>query len=142
MLGLTTLEAERQRRHFGRNELVDGQKESLWATLLSRIQNPLVIVLVLAAGASALLGDRISFFIILTIVLLSILLDFLNTYKSERAAEALKERVRVTAQTLRDGEWVELGLTELVPGDVVRLTAGKLVPADGSVIETKDLFVN
>jgi P-type Mg2+ transporter len=75
-------------------------------------------------------------------VLISTVLDFINTYRAGRTAEALKDRVRVKAEVLRDGNWTSLPLRELVPGDVVKLQAGRLIPADGEVVEGKDLYAN
>jgi Mg2+-importing ATPase len=96
----------------------------------------------MAATLSAFLGNFINFVIIIAIVLISTVLDFVNTYRSERAAEALKERVRVEAEVLRDNVWIKLPLLAIVPGDIVKLAAGKLIPADGTVLEGKDLYAN
>jgi P-type Mg2+ transporter len=140
--GLSAREAARRLRRYGPNTLTDAKHTPPVLSFLSRFSNPLVIILMLAAGLSAFLGDKINFFIITAIVLISTVLDFINTYRSERAAEALKERVRVEAEVLRDGAFVSLPLAALVPGDVVRLQAGKLIPADGQVAEGKDLYAN
>jgi Mg2+-importing ATPase len=140
--GLTSREAARRLRQYGPNTLTDKKRRSPMLAFLSRFTNPLVIILMLAAGLSAFLGDRVNFTIIMAIVLASTVLDFVNSYKSERAAEALKERVRVEAEVLRDGRLVSLPLASLVPGDIVKLQAGKLIPADGKVTESKDLYAN
>ncbi len=141
-VGLTTREAKQRLVKFGPNEIVQGKRFSgLWSFLLL-FRNPLVFILIFAAVVSGFLGDRISAAIIITIVLLSVALDFFNTYKSHKAAEALKARVMITAKTLRDGQWVELSLAQLVPGDIVELFAGDIVPADGVILEAKDFFLN
>jgi Mg2+-importing ATPase len=140
--GLTGREAASRLRQYGPNALTDTKRRSPVLAFLRRFTNPLVIILMLAAALSAALGDKINFIIITTIVLLSTVLDFINTYRSEKAAEALKERVRVEAEVLRDGQYVKLPLAQLVPGDIVQLQAGKLIPADGKVQSGKDLYAN
>ncbi len=140
--GLTTKEATKRLKQYGPNVLAETKRRPAVLAFLSRFTNPLVIILMLAATLSAFLGDRISFVIIMAIVLVSTVLDFVNSYRSERAAEALKDRVRVEAECLRDGKWLSLPLRDLVPGDVVKLVAGKLIPADGEVLEGKDLYAN
>ncbi|PIQ71179.1 magnesium-translocating P-type ATPase [Candidatus Saccharibacteria bacterium CG11_big_fil_rev_8_21_14_0_20_41_19] len=102
----------------------------------------MVIILLLAAFLSLFFGDKASFFIIVAIVALSVGLDFGNTYRSEKAAEALKDKVRVKAHVIREGKEHIILVGELVPGDIVLLTAGKVIPADGIIIEGKDISTN
>lgn len=110
--------------------------------LFARFKNPLVIILLLAASLSLFFGDKGSFVIIVAIVLLSVGLDFFNTFRSQKAAEELKEKVRVKVEVIRGGQTHHIPASELVPGDVVVLAAGKIIPADGVVLESKDLFAN
>ena len=110
--------------------------------LLSKFRNPLLILLVAAALVSGVLGSRFEAGVILAIVFGSALIDFTNTYRSAKAAEALREKVTVTAAVLRDGKLEERHVHEIVPGDVFALEAGDIVPADGIVFEAKDLFVD
>ncbi len=140
--GLTTREATKRLKHYGPNALAQAKRRPPVLAFLSRFTNPLVLILLFAATLSAFLGDRASFIIIIVIVLVSTIIDFANSYRSEKAAEALKDRVRVEADVMRDGKWISLPLSCLVPGDVVKLTAGRLIPADGSVIDGKDLSAN
>lgn len=140
--GLTTREAKQKLAKFGPNEIVQTKKLSGLFAFLLKFRNPLVFILVFAALVSGFFGDWASATIIILIVLLSVILDFVNTYKSHKAAEALKARVMITAKTLRDGVWAELHLANLVPGDVVELLAGDVVPADGAVASAQDFFLN
>ncbi len=140
--GLTSREAAKRLRQYGPNMLAETKHRPAFLSFLSRFTNPLVIILMFAATLSGFLGDRVSFVIIIAIVLVSTVIDFANSYRSERAAEALKDRVRVEADVLRDHHWIQLPLAALVPGDVVKLTAGRLIPADGTVLEGKDLSAN
>jgi len=115
---------------------------SLPLKFLSRFRNPLVIILLAAAVISALTGDLTSFIIIATIVLMSAVLDTVQEYRAEQAAEHLKVSVALKEQVLRDGQEVTVLGQDLVPGDVVLLAAGDLVPADGRLLEARDFFVN
>jgi len=143
LTGLTAAEAAQRLAQTGPNTLQEGQRRSnAFLALAARFKNPLVVILLLAASLSFFFGDRASFFIIISIVALSVTLDFFNTYRSERAAEALKQKVAVKVTVVRDGEQKEILANQLVPGDLVLLSAGKVVPADGVVVEGKDLFTN
>ena len=109
---------------------------------LAKFRNPLVIILLTASALSAFTGDATSFFIISTIVLISVTLDFVQEYRAGQAAERLRQSVAVRGQVLREGKALEIPLAEMVPGDVALLAAGDLVPCDGRVLEAKDFFVN
>ena len=109
---------------------------------LAKFRNPLVIILLTASALSAFTGDAASFFIISTIVLISVTLDFVQEYRAGQAAERLRQSVAVRGQVLREGKALEIPLAEMVPGDVALLAAGDLVPCDGRVLEARDFFVN
>ncbi len=141
--GLSFAQAKRLRQRYGLNTFdVDAHKSKAWRALLVRFENPLVIILLIAASLSLFFGDKASFFIISVIVVLSVLLDFFNTFRSNKAAEALKDKVRVHVTVRREGREHTIPVSQLVPGDLVQLTAGKIVPADGVVLESKDLYCN
>jgi len=139
--GLTAQEAEARLDQFGPNEPAAAQHHSILFDLLHGFMNPLVLILVIAAIASAFLGDKVDAGIIGVIVLLSAAIDFAQTYRSQRAVEKLRAQVAPTATVLRDGEWKELRRREVVPGDIVRLSAGDLVPADARLLMARDLYV-
>jgi Mg2+-importing ATPase len=140
--GLSTEEAERKLRQYGPNRASSEHRLPGVRAFLARFKNPLIIILLVAAATSAILGDGLTFVIIAAIIGVSIVLDFANTYRSEKAAKDLTDKVRVTASVWRDGRITELALAQIVPGDVVKLTPGKLVPADGDVLSCKDLYTN
>lgn len=140
--GLSISEVKKRQAAYGPNVLQDEMKSSAVRALLARFKNPLVIILLLAASLSLFFGDKGSFTIIVVIVLLSVGLDFFNTYRSQKAAEELKEKVRVKVEVIRGGQTHRIPASELVVGDVVVLSAGKIVPADGVVLESRDLFAN
>ncbi len=111
-------------------------------SFLSRFRNPLIIILLLASALSAASGDVPSFVIIAAIVLLSITFDFIQEVRAQDAVEALRRSVAVQATVRRDGRSVSVPIDRLVPGDIVELIAGDLVPADARLLESRDLYVN
>jgi Mg2+-importing ATPase len=102
----------------------------------------LVLILLVAAVISGFTGDVASLVIISTMVLLSVLLDSVQEYRAEQAAEQLKVSVALKEQVLRDGREITIRADQLVLGDVVLLAAGDMVPADGCLLEARDFFVN
>jgi Mg2+-importing ATPase len=140
--GLSSVEAAARLLRYGPNTLEGHRRLSLPLKFLSRFRNPLVVILLAAAGISALTGDLASFIIIATIVLMSAALDTAQEYRAEEAAEHLKVSVALKEQVLRDGQEITVPGQDLVPGDVVLLAAGDLVPADGRLLEARDFFVN
>lgn len=140
--GLGDEEAIARRQRVGLNVLRPRGERAAILELLAYFRNPLVLVLLAASVVAGFLGDTRSAAVISVIVLLSVLLDFAQEYRAGRAAERLRSTVAVRATVLRDGKTREIPMSELVPGDVVALAAGDLVPADGRVLEARDLFVN
>ncbi len=140
--GLSSREAVRRLRQYGPNELAERKRLRPLFIFLSKFRSPLLILLVAAALISGILGSRFEAGVILAIVFGSALIDFINTYRSAKAAEALREKVTVTAAVLRDGKLEERHVRDIVPGDVFALEAGDIVPADGILFEAKDLFVD
>ena len=139
--GLSSSEAAARLNQFGANEPATKKRGGPLLELLQLFLNPLVVILLIAAGASFALGDRTDAIVILVIICLGVAINFIQTYRSQQAIEKLRENVTPTATVLRDGTWQEIQRREIVPGDLVRLSAGDLVPADGKLIEARDLFV-
>ncbi|MCS7109634.1 MAG: HAD-IC family P-type ATPase, partial [Candidatus Micrarchaeota archaeon] len=140
--GLSSEEAKRRLEIFGYNELVKKKKRAAVVEFLSHFKSPLVIILLIAGLISGFFGEVVNATIIFVIVIFSIVLDFYQEHKAERAAEMLKQRVATTATVLRDGFKIELRLSEIVPGDIIYLSAGDIVPADARVISARDLFID
>src|SRR5512135_893667 len=139
--GLTTDEAKRRLHLYGPNSLV---QESRFAGLLAFLRffaNPLVVILVVASGISLALKDEVGGTIIIAMVLLSVLLNFFMEFQARHAVEEIRKQVATTAAVMRDGREQELPIAELVPGDIIRLNAGDLVPADARLLDVKDLHV-
>jgi len=140
-LGLTSEEAEARLEQYGPNNPTPLKGSSAVLEFLRLFFHPLVLILLIAAGVSIFLGEVTDAGIIIAIVGLSNTLDFLQSHKSQKAMEQLRQRVASTATVLRDGKWQELRTAGIVPGDAVRLSAGDLVPADARLVESRDLFV-
>lgn len=139
--GLSGEEAQRRLSESGPNEPTPVGGNGGLGELLRGFANPLVVILLVASIVSAALGELVNASIIVTIVLLSLALNFIQTYRSHRAVRLLRQGIVITATVLRDGSWREIARREVVPGDIVRLVAGDLVPADARLIEAKDLHV-
>ena len=139
--GLTADEAKTRLGQFGPNDPAVVRPQSVFADLWRVVANPLVLILVIAAGASAFLGERADAGIITIIVILSASIDFAQTHRSQQAIAHLRDRVAPAATVLRDGAWTEIHRRDVVPGDLVRLSAGDLIPADGRLVTARDLFV-
>ena len=132
--GLTTAEAARRLSAHGPNELGAARPVPVWALLLAQFRNVLLLVLVAAAGLSALLGRALESVVILIILLFAAGLGFAQEYRAERAIEGLRRMAAPAATTRRDAREVSVPARDLVPGDVVLLEAGARVPADARVL--------
>jgi Mg2+-importing ATPase len=139
--GLTSAEAARRLAEAGPNEPVVVHHLSTLLQLLRLFANPLVLILLVASVISAALGQPTDATIIVAMVLLGVGINFWQGYRSERAAEALRSMVTPTATVSRDGTWQEIPIRTVVPGDLIRLSAGDLVPADSRLLDACDLSV-
>ncbi|MCX7899101.1 MAG: cation-transporting P-type ATPase, partial [Methylocystis sp.] len=146
--GLPEVEAERRRKHYGPNRIAHEARGGLLRELISHFINPLNGLLLFLAGVSWALSDQRAAIVISAMVALSVLLAFAQEHRSNAAAAKLRAMVRTHASVRRpeapstgDG-FVETSLEDLVPGDIVRLSAGDMIPADVRMIEAHDFFVN
>ena len=126
----------------GYNTAATAARAPLWLQFLARFRNPLVLILLAASGLSAIAGDTASFVIVAAIVLISMTLDFVQEVRAQNAVEALRRSVAVEATVRRDRATHSVPIDRLVPGDIVELIAGDLIPADARLLESRDLFVN
>jgi Mg2+-importing ATPase len=140
--GLTQAEADARLKQIGPNEIAREKHQSALMRLLSNIKNPLVLLLTALGVLSYLTGDLRATSVIFVMVVLGVVLRFVQEMRADSAAEKLKAMVSNTATLLRDGKEAEVALKLLVPGDIVRLAAGDMVPADVRVLSAKDLFLN
>src|SRR5215213_10196273 len=139
--GLSKEEAARRLVERGPNELEDRGTRSPWVILWEQFTSTMIVILVVAALASAFLGDYEDSVVIAVIVVLNAALGFAQEYRAERAMAALKRLSAPVVKVRREGHVLEIPAGELVPGDVVLLEAGNLVPADGRLLEGVNLRV-
>jgi Mg2+-importing ATPase len=140
--GLTEEEVKKRLEKYGYNEPAKKKKRTILFQILSKFINPLVIVLLIVAGFSLFFGEKISAILVILMALMSVFLSFIQEYRAGREAEKLSEMVRSTATVYRNGRSKEIKIREIVPGDIVDLFAGDMIPADLRIISCKDLFIN
>ncbi len=139
--GLHDGEVTQRREQYGPNELVERGLKSPWQILLEQFRETMVIVLIVAALISALIGDVKDMIAILAIVILNAVLGFVQEYRAEQAMAALKKMSAPVVKVRRDGHVVEIKSVELVPGDIILLEVGDAIPADGRLINATNLKV-
>jgi Mg2+-importing ATPase len=140
--GLTQAEAEHRLEVHGPNEIATQRPVGWPVRLLHTLRNPLVILLAVLAAVSVATGDVSAAIVMTLMIVLGVALRFTQEARADAAAAALRAMIRVTATVLRDGKPREVPLREIVPGDVVVLAAGDMIPADVRLLTAKDLFVS
>ena len=140
--GLSQAEADARVKQVGPNEIAREKSKSAVLRLLDNIKDPLVLLLVALGVISFLTGDLRAMLVIFVMVVLGVVLRFYQEMRADHAAEQLKAMVSNTATVVRDGAEAEMALKLLVPGDIVHLAAGDMVPADVRLLTAKDLFLN
>lgn len=140
--GLTEEEVEDRLDEYGFNELESEKKPTIIKRIYENIKNPLVILLMALALISYLSGDNKAAIVMGVMVSLGVVLKFVQEVKADNSAEQLKSMVRTTATVIRDGKANEIPLKVIVPGDIIHLSSGDMIPADVQIITSKDLFVN
>ncbi len=140
--GLSQPTIEARLEQYGPNEVAREKRRTWLMRLWDNIKNPLVILLILLGVISFLTGDMRATIVILTMVILGIILRYVQESRADNAAEQLKAMVRTTTTVIRDGQRKEIPLKDLVPGDIVALSAGDMIPADVRLVSAKDLFLN
>ncbi len=139
--GLSAITADEKLLKTGPNELKEGKKKSIAVMLLSQFKDVMILILMVAAIISGIIGDLTDTIVILIIVLLNAIVGFFQEYRAEKAMQALKQMAVTQARVLRDGYISWVPATVLVPGDIVLLEAGNAVPADVRIIESVNLKI-
>ncbi|USN45712.1 MAG: cation-translocating P-type ATPase [Candidatus Woesearchaeota archaeon] len=140
--GLTKKEAQKRLEEFGYNELPKEKKFRLLNIFIGQFKNPLILLLILAGIISFFLGELVESIAIFAIVILNALLGFYQEYKAEKAIEALEKLSSPTARVLRSGEEQKIPAKEVVPGDILLLEAGDIVPADSRLLDISSLQID
>jgi P-type Mg2+ transporter len=140
--GLQPADAEQRLKQYGPNTIRAQQQATALRLLLSQFKSPLVLILIFAAVVSGIVKEWVDAIIVLAIVLGSTILGFVQEYNASNTVEKLRSQVKIKSSLLRGGQPQMLPSEQVVPGDVVVLSAGSLIPADGIVLEANDFFVN
>lgn len=140
--GLNDNEAIKRLQTYGSNEVSRKKKIAPFIKFLSYFKSPLILIMLVAAIASGFAGEYKNFVIIFLMVLLSIILNFYQEHKSSKAAEKITEKLATKASVKRNGKYQDILVKFIIPGDIMFLSAGDIVPADGRVISSDDFFVN
>ncbi|VVB51516.1 Copper-exporting P-type ATPase B [uncultured archaeon] len=140
--GISVAEAHKRLLIHGHNEVVKNKKRGLLIQFAAHFVDPLVLVLFVIAAFSIELGQTVSALIVSLMAVLSVILSFVQEYRASKEAEKLTEMVRTMATVVRDGKSQDIKIKEIVPGDIIDLYAGDMIPADLRVFFAKDLFIN
>lgn len=140
--GLTNAIALQRVIEFGKNQLEDKKKKTVWHMILNQLKDFMILILFAAAIISGLLGDLTDTIIIFAIIIINAVVGFIQEYRADKAIEALKKMAASNAKVLRDNKTIEIPTIDLVPGDVLLLEAGNIIAADIRFFETHQLKVD
>ncbi|MEI7452299.1 MAG: magnesium-translocating P-type ATPase [Candidatus Falkowbacteria bacterium] len=140
--GLSSDEAKERLSVYGPNKTKKNEELSLFLKFLTYFKNPVIIILIFAVIISLMTGDNRNSIVIGVMILLSVALNFQQEYKSGKAAEKIAKKIALYAVIIRDGAESKCLAEKIVPGDIISLSAGDIIPADGQIIESDDFFIN
>ncbi|TRX10798.1 cation-translocating P-type ATPase [Flavobacterium gawalongense] len=140
--GIDAVTASEHLREHGKNQIEDKKKKTILQMLLHQLLDFMILILITAAVISGILGDVTDAVIILAIVVINAFVGFIQEYRAEKAMEALKNMAANHARILREGKMIDTPASDLVPGDVVVLEAGNIIPADVRFFETHQVKVD
>jgi len=140
--GIDNISATQRLEEYGKNQITDKKKKTVFQMLLHQLMDFMILILIAAAIISGVLGDVTDTVIILAIIILNAVVGFIQEYRAEKAMEALKLMAAANARILREGKTIDIPASDLVPGDVVMLEAGNIIPADLRFFETHQIKVD
>ncbi len=140
--GLSSSEFAIRFEKFGSNEIAQEKRLTWIVMLFSNFKNPFIIILLLLGSVSYLTDDIKATVVVFTMVVISVFMRFIQEFRSSKAAESLKKMVTTTATVLRDGFFSETTFKKIVVGDIIRISAGDMIPADSYLLSSKDLFIS
>ena len=140
--GLTSDEVRKRREEHGPNKLKEKKEKSLWQLLFDQLKSAVIYLLVAATIVSFLFGDIPEAIAIIVVIVLNTAIGFYMEFQARKSMKALQEMEKMTSTVLREGEEEELDAVEIVPGDIIILNAGNLIPADARIIEASELQIN
>ncbi|MDD4241580.1 MAG: HAD-IC family P-type ATPase, partial [Smithellaceae bacterium] len=140
--GLSLFEAKHRLEKFGPNSVTARKQQGPLIRFLLQFHQPLIYILLVAAGITLLLHEYVDSAVIFGVVVVNALIGFIQEAKAEKAIESLKQMMTTQATVLRDGKWLQIDSVSLVVGDVIRLQSGDKVPADARLLSCRDLQVD
>ncbi|MBQ3438279.1 MAG: HAD-IC family P-type ATPase, partial [Fusobacterium sp.] len=140
--GLNQDEVEKRLKKYGKNNLIEKEKEGIFKIFFNQFKDSLVIILIIASIISFFAGNKESTIVIILVVVLNSILGTIQTIKAQKSLDSLKKMSSPKCKVIRNGENHEIDSVEIVPGDIVIVEAGDIVPADGRIIENFSLLVN
>jgi P-type Ca2+ transporter type 2C len=140
-IGLSTPEVEERLEQYGPNRLTSTPRRSVFSILIAQFKSIIVVLLITAAGLAFLLNETIEGYAILVVIILNAIIGFLTELRAEKAITALQEQTVPTAHVIRNKSEQKIPAVKLVPGDLVVLSAGERVPADGRIVESVQLQI-
>ncbi|GAL25778.1 copper-translocating P-type ATPase [Vibrio variabilis] len=140
--GLCSAEAASRLEHYGENALKEAPMKPMWILYLEQYKNPLVFILAIGAIVSAMTGHMVDAIAIAVIILINTGISFWQERKAQKGMEALKEMAAPQAEVLRDSAWMMIPAKELVPGDIIKINTGDILPADVRILEAHQLAVD
>ncbi|MGL6261709.1 cation-translocating P-type ATPase [Vibrio sp. WXL103] len=140
--GLSTAEAEARLEKYGSNELTAQESATAWELYIHQYKNPLIFILGIGALVSGFTGHMIDAIAIAVIILINTGIAFWQEFKAQKGMEALKEMAAPEAEVMRDGKWISVPAKTLVPGDMIKINTGDILPADVRIIEANRLTVD
>lgn len=139
--GLTSAEAQKRLKN-GANKIEAKKDKSIWLIFLGQFKSPIVWLLVFAAGLSFYFGELLDGIAILIVILINALIGFYMEYQAERSMNALKKLSAVPAKVQRNGKLEEINAEEIVPGDIIYIEAGDMIPADGRILKASQVQID
>jgi Mg2+-importing ATPase len=140
--GLSKIEVLQNQKKYGFNVLIKNKRIPFFIKFLKKLTNPLILLLLFSSFLSAFLGQKTDFFIILFILLASVFLDLFQEHQAQDAAEKLAQKIVLKAIVIRDGQEIEITTSQITVNDLVKISTGNIIPADGQIIESKSLSVD
>ena len=139
--GLSSFEATKRLNEFGYNELEEKKRKPAWQKFLLQFKDVMILILIAAAIISGFVGDLKDSIVILVIVIVNAIVGFMQEYRAEKAMDALKKMSAISSKVKRDNQITTIASSELVPGDIVLLEAGDIVPADLRILRSHALKI-
>ncbi|MBI2271939.1 MAG: cation-translocating P-type ATPase [Bacteroidetes bacterium] len=141
-IGLSQSEVSMRLKKYGANKILEKKNKSLWLIFFSQFKSPIIGLLLIAAGLSFYFGEWLDGIAILAVILINAMIGFYMEHQAERSMNELKKLSAVPAKALRDKKLEEINAEDIVPGDVIYIEAGDLIPSDGRIFKTSQLQID